>query len=264
VTGRGMPRWARALNRVSWTAIPDADDGRGVRLNRVIDLHKGLTGPVVLALMIAFDVFTTPAWIYLALHGSYGLAWVLKDRTFPDRQWQRRVRWSGALATWAFLTLYWVAPAILVLGTAGVIDTGGWDPVGAPGLAAAVALYALGLVLMAGADAQKNITLRERADRRGEAGAGAGPGSAGPGLITTGFYARVRHPNYLGEMMIYGAFALVVGHWLPAAVLSGVWLLFFVPNMLAIDASLARYPEFPAWKARTGLVLPALPGSRRR
>lgn len=242
MTGSGVPRWAHALNRASWTAIPDAEDGRGVRLNRVINLHKGLTGPMVLGLMIAFGVYTTPAWIYLALHGSYGVAWVLKDRTFPDRQWQRRVRWSGALATWAFLTLYWAAPVILVLGTAGVIDTGGWNPVGAGGLAGAVALYALGLVLMVGGDAQKNITLRERAG----------------GLITSGFYARTRHPNYLGEMMIYGAFALVVGHWLPAVLLAGVWGLFFLPNMLAIDASLARYPEFPAWKARTGLVLPKL------
>lgn len=238
-----MPRWAHALNRVSWTAIPDAEDGRGFRLNRVIDLHKGLTGPLVLALMIGFDVFTPAAWIYLALHGSYGVAWVVKDRTFPDRQWQRTVRGSGAVATWGFLTLYWVAPALLVLGTAGVIDTGSWEPVGAAGLAGAVALYALGLVLMVGADAQKNITLRERAEA---------------GLITSGFYARTRHPNYLGEMMIYGAFALVVGHWLPAVILAGVWLFFFVPNMLAIDASLARYPEFAAWKARTGLVLPTL------
>ncbi|NIP83079.1 MAG: DUF1295 domain-containing protein [Gemmatimonadetes bacterium] len=247
----GPPRWAAVLNRISWTALPDAAPGRGVPLHSVIDLHKGLTGPVVLALMLALGVFTVPAWTYLALHGSYGVIWVIKDRTFPDRQWQRRVRWTGAVATWAFLSLYWIAPAILLLGTAGAVDLGAWDPAGPPWLAAAIALYALGLVLMVGADAQKNLTLAARSGREGGTGAG---------LITTGFFARTRHPNYLGEMLIYGGFALVVDHWLPWAVLAGVWGLFFVPNMLAIDASLSRYPEYEAWRTRTGFLLPRIGG----
>ena len=63
-------------------------------------------------------------------------------------------------------------------------------------------------------------------------------------------------------MMIYGAFAAVVGHWLPWAILAGVWLLVFLPNMLAIEASLARYPAFEAWKRRTGFLLPKLGGRR--
>ena len=90
------PRWAMALHQIWWKALPDADDGAGVRLNLVIDLHKGLTGPFVLVLMLAFDTLTLPAWIYLALHGSYGVAWVIKGRTIPDRRWQRRVRWPGS------------------------------------------------------------------------------------------------------------------------------------------------------------------------
>lgn len=236
-----LPRWAAALNRASVAAIPGAAAG-GIRLNVAIDGHKALTGPVVLALMVAFGVYTVPAWIYLALHGSYGAAWVIKDRTFPDRQWQRRVRWRGALAAWAFLSLYWAAPVILVLGTAGVLEVGGWTPPSAPWLAAAVIVYSLGLVLMVGADVQKNAMLQAR----------------GPGLITGGFYARTRHPNYLGEMLVYGAFALVVGHWLPWLILAGAWLLFFVPNMLAIDASLSRYAEYRPWRERTGFVLPRL------
>lgn len=98
-----------------------------------------------------------------------------------------------------------------------------------------------GLVLMIGADAQKNATLRER-----------------PDLITTGFFARTRHPNYLGEMLIYGSFALVVNHWLPWLILAAVWGLFFLPNMLAIEASLSRYPEYESWRRRTGFLLPRI------
>jgi hypothetical protein len=46
--------------------------------------------------------------VYLALHGTYGLLWILKSRTFPDKQWEQPVPWSLGLATWALLTLYWV------------------------------------------------------------------------------------------------------------------------------------------------------------
>ena len=78
------------------------------------------------------------------------------------------------------------------------------------------------------------------------------------GLIVDGFFARTRNPNYLGEMMIYSSFAVVAGHWLPWVVLVWVWLFLFVPNMLRKDASMARYPEWAAYRARTGLLLPRL------
>ena len=242
-----IPAWARALRALADRALPTVTRG-GVALNVAIDAHKALTGPLVLAGMALLDVFTIQAWVYLALHGSYGVAWVLKDVTFPDRQWRRRTSWGGALAAWAFLTLYWLAPAILLLGTAGVLAPGdGWAPASPPVLAGAIALYAVGLVLMVGADVQTNLTpaLRDR-----------------PGLIADGFFARTRHPNYLGEMMIYGSFALVVGHWLPWVALAAAWGLVFVPNMLAIDASLARHPGYAAWRARTGFLLPR-PGRRK-
>jgi protein-S-isoprenylcysteine O-methyltransferase Ste14 len=246
-----MPDWAAALYGLSERALPDAAGRGGIRLNRVIDLHKGLTGPLVLALMAAFGVWTTAAWIYLALHGSYGVVWVLKDVTLPDRKWQRRVTWPAAAAAWIFLTHYWVAPALLVLGSAGALDLGEWSPASSPVLAAAVAVYAVGLVLMLGADVQKNLTLGLR-DR----------GEGGGGLIESGFFARARHPNYLGEMMVYGAFALVVGHWLPWVILVAVWALVFVPNMLAIEASVSRHPGYDDWRDRTGFLLPRL-GARR-
>ncbi len=38
------------------------------------------------------------------------------------------------------------------------------------------------------------------------------------GLITDGFFARTRNPNYLGEMMIYGSFAALSMHWIPSMV----------------------------------------------
>lgn len=239
-TSRSPPPWAAFLHRAADRLIgAGRDRADWAPLHAVIDLHKAATGPFVLVLMRAYDVFTPAALTYLAIHGTYGIAWVLKDVTLGDRKWRTRVGIRGVIGTWAFLTLYWVAPALLVLGEAGELDLAGWQAAGSGQLGAAVVFYVIGLVLMVGADVQKNAAL-----------------ARAPGLITTGFYARVRHPNYLGEILIYGSFALVVAHWIPWVILAAVAVLFFLPNMLAIEASLSRYPEYERWRSQTGFLLP--------
>lgn len=206
---------------------------RPLRMADVINFQKGLTAPFVLGLMVLYDNFTTTAWVYLALHGSYGLLWLMKHRAFPDARWEKRITIGGALM--AFLLVlgpYWVLPWLLVSrGT----------QASPPLLAAAIALHTVGVAVMLAADAQKHFTLRAR-----------------PGLITDGMHARTRHPNYLGEMMLYGAYALLVQHWLAWAILAWVWTAIFLVNVLAQEASLGRHPGFAAWRARTGLLLPRL------
>lgn len=201
----------------------------------VINLQKGGTLPFVLFLMWRYDCWTATAWTYAALHGSYGLAWLLKDRLFPDPSWERRVTFGAAVMMVVnILGLYWIAPILIVTRR---IEQPTWL------LAGASLVYVIGVVLMMGSDAQKYFTLEKRR-----------------GLITTGFFARVRHPNYLGEMLLYGSFAVLAGHWIPYAVLAWVWLGFFVPNMLRKEASMSRYSEWPAYKARTGFLVPKLGG----
>jgi protein-S-isoprenylcysteine O-methyltransferase Ste14 len=184
-----------------------------------------------LALLWWYDCWTVTAWIYLGLHGSYGLIWLLKDALFPDPGWEKKISFGGALNAWLFvLGPYWIAPWLIVA-------RGGEER--APVLGAAIVLYAVGVALMVGADAQKYFVLRAR-----------------PGLIVDGFFARTRNPNYLGEMMLYAGFALVSGHWLPWLVLAWVWTGVFLPNMLRKDARMARHQEWEAYRARTGLLLP--------
>jgi len=48
-----------------------------------IDTQKGATAPTVLLLIWYFSQWgSTTAWIYLAIHGSYGIMWVLKSQPF--------------------------------------------------------------------------------------------------------------------------------------------------------------------------------------
>jgi len=60
----------------------------------------------------------------------------------------------------------------------------------------------------------------------------------------------VRHPNYLGEMLIYFSFALMVWHWLPFLVLTWVWIGLFAVNMIIKEASLSRYPQWLEYRKK--------------
>ena len=79
-------------------------------------------------------------------------------------------------------------------------------------------------------------------------------------LITEGLFSRSRNINYLGEMLIYSAFALVANNaWLVLANLL-MWTSLFRANMMKKDASLSRYPGFAEYKERSNLLLPKVFG----
>ena len=162
------------------------------------------------------------------------MLWLLKERIFPDRQWQQPIGWVGAVGGFLVLALYWLAPFLL-------ISSGAVPPM--PLVALAIALNLLGVFLHFGSDAQKHFVLKLQ-----------------PGLIDDGFFARCRNTNYLGELLIYLSFALLAMHWLPYGVLAGFAFGVFLPNMRKKDASLSRYPGFAAYRERSGLLLPRLLG----
>jgi steroid 5-alpha reductase family enzyme len=180
--------------------------------------------------MLAYGNGSVGAWVYLALHGTYGVLWLLKERIFPDRQWQQAIGWPQAIVMFLLLGMYWLAPFLL-------IASGAVPPL--PLLAGAIAINLLGVFLHFASDAQKHFVLKLQ-----------------PGLIEDGFFARCRNTNYLGEVLIYLSFAMVAMHWLPYAVLAVFGLAVFLPNMRKKDQSLARYPGFEAYRERSGLLWP--------
>jgi protein-S-isoprenylcysteine O-methyltransferase Ste14 len=202
-----------------------------VKQRYFIDSHKGFTFLAVLIMMAIYDQWRNPtAWVYLALHGSYGLLWVLKSRTFPDRQWEQRTGPGYALVIWGGLTLYWIAPWLLT-----------WRGVEAPPwyLGLCISLYALGLFFHFASDMQKYTALKLR-----------------PGLITDGLWSRCRNPNYFGELLVYLGFGLLAMHWAPLAVIALFIAVIWYPNMRRKDRSLARYPEFEEYRKRSKLFIP--------
>jgi protein-S-isoprenylcysteine O-methyltransferase Ste14 len=232
-----MARFAQTLHKVIHYLSRDFLGGpRYLRFNWVINFQKGMTLFWVYWLMWYFDNFSIQAWVYLALHGSYGLIWIIKDQLFPDKRWQESITFGGAFMAIALvLAPYWVAAYLLISPVLG-LDHFGASP---PWLSISVFMYAMGLYLMLVTDAQKFFTLK--ITKR---------------LITDGMFRTVRHANYLGEMLIYSSFAIVAWHWAPWVILAWVWLGYFSVNIYMIELSLSRYEDWADYKKRSWCLIP--------
>lgn len=197
-----------------------------------IDTHKGATGLFVLLLMAIFNQWQNPtAWVYLALHGTYGILWVLKSRIFPDQQWEQKASLGYGLVIWGGLSLYWVTPVVIMVRN---FQAPVWY------LAVCTSLFIFGVFFHFATDMQKYTSLKLKPDS----------------LITDGLFAYSRNMNYFGELLIYCGFGLLAMHWLPLLILLA-WIGFvWLPNMRKKDAVLARYPGFEAYKAVTKRFIP--------
>ena len=197
-----------------------------------IDSHKGATPIFVIVLMAVFRRWDNPtAWIYLALHGTYGILWVAKSRIFPDRQWEAPAGLWRGLYIWGGLSLYWIAPFIIM-----------YLDVRAPAwlLGLSVSTYSFGVFLHFASDMQKHVALALNPRH----------------LITDRLFSRSRNANYLGEFLIYAGFGSLAMSIIPYIVLALVMVVVWIPNMVRKDRSLARYPEFAAYRKRSKLLIP--------
>ena len=200
-----------------------------------IDSHKGATGLFIIAMMSLYDQWNNQtAWLYLSTHGLYGILWILKSKFFPDKQWEQTCSiWYGTYI-WAGLSLYWITPWLIC---AYEVQSPIWA------LSASVAVFGLGVFFHFASDMQKYISLKLK-----------------PGLITDGLWSRTRNPNYFGEFLIYAGFGSIAYQWswVPGLVLLSFIAIVWGPNMRKKDKSLSRYPEFEAYRSKSGLLFPKL------
>ena len=233
------PAWALRMQRLTAWLVEDCLGGpRPWKLAWVINFQKAGTPFFLLTLMFLYDQWSTQAWVFWALHGGYGLVWLIKDLAFPDPAWQKRVTIAGGInAFLGVLGWYWVFGWLLISGHAAAnypLPEAFW-------FALCIMLCLLGCAIMLAADAQKFFTLRIRS-----------------GLIVDGMFRYIRHPNYLGEMMIYASLALMVWHWLPWLVLALIWVGVFAVNMLIKEARMSRHPGWEEWRSKSWWLVPGV------
>ena len=201
-----------------------------MKLNQIINLHKGLTPFVVLGLMALYDNFSVPAWIYLSLHGTYGILWLLKEKLFPDPYFKDEMGILTSIAGFIFLGSYWIAPFLLISSQKIIPDFI---------VAGCISIYTFGVFLHFASDSQKYFALKLKKD-----------------LITDGFFKYSRNTNYLGEILIYLSFAILSMHLIPFIILFIFFIIVFLPRMLKKDKSLKKYDGFEDYKNNSGLIFP--------
>ena len=235
----GAPGWVVTMGRLSRSIMTDYGGGpRVLKVAWVINFQKLTTIPMLTVLMVAYGNDSVAAWIYLALQGSYALVWLVKDLAFPDAKFQERATIGAGIASlMTVLGWYWLLGWLMVARGRRT----GYPFADVVWFSLCIGLCIVGCSIMIAADAQKYFTLRVRS-----------------GLITDGIYRFVRHPNYLGEMLVYISFALMIWDWLAVLVLAWIWGGLFVVNMMLQEVSLSRYPEWAEYKRRTWWLVPPL------
>ena len=119
-----------------------------------INAHKILVTPLVLGLMSLYSNWSTEAFVYLALHGTYSLLWLLKQTYFPDRRFAERLPfWIGVGFVFIPLAGYYLAPYLLISRRVTLPPYV---------FAIVLVLYITGIFFHYVSDAQKFYILRER------------------------------------------------------------------------------------------------------
>ena len=130
----------------------------------IINTFKLGTLPFCLALLAAYNNYALGPVLYTSLHGTYGLLWLFKDATFPDKSWQAPLG-SGLrglrTATFTVIALlsYWIAPFVL-------ISSKSLPPPSPALVGVTVAMWGVGLVLHFAADAEKHALVIKSFERR--------------------------------------------------------------------------------------------------
>lgn len=201
-----------------------------------INAAKVLTIGLLLAFAALYGVRDMRQVVYLSLHISYCLWWLLEQWCFPER---RRQLFTDRVGPFRFTA------ALLFIGV--LYSLPGWlaflnpQPISFVTVAVALGLYSFGGWINTSADVQK-MTAK----------------AMGAGLVSDGIWRGVRHVNYLGDLLRYLSFAVVAGQaW--AYLVPALVLLIYVQRIADKERRMAaKYPEFAAYEGRSSRLLPGL------
>jgi len=190
----------------------------------------------ILSLMFYFNTFSTAMFYYLILHGSYGCLWVLKDQVFPDNHFQRKVTLPSVMVAYVVMGLYCV-PAYRLASNKDLQN------ISFERFFCCLVIYLFGVVTMLLADSQKHYTLKYK-----------------KGLIADGMFKYTRNPNYLGEMMIYGSFVLLINDCCSYACVLWVWPTIFAALIYRKEISFRLKDGYEEYAERSLFVIPKING----
>jgi len=114
-------------------------------------------------------------------------------------------------------------------------------------------LFCIGVVCMIATDVQKTVALAyfkelKKYDPKGYTGR----------TIDDMYCGSSRNLNFLGEIMLYTAFLVVVGDSRAYLMFPALWCVILFPNMLKKELSMSKKRAWPVYREQTLFLLPRL------
>jgi len=263
VSAAGLPFFGAAVGLaflVQWIAFVPAYLGQTER-------YYDLTGSATYVTVTALAVFVTPdadgrSVLLLALI----VIWAARLGTFLFRRIHaagKDGRFDEIKPSWPRFLLAWTLQGLWVAFTASAawaaITSNVRRPLGAFAIAG-VLVWAVGFVIEAVADAQKRRFL-------------ADPSNRGR-FIRTGLWARSRHPNYFGEIVLWIGVAIialpVLSGWQWVTLTSPVFVGLLLTQVSGVpllerraDEKWGGQEDYEAYKRRTPVLVPGWIGRSR-
>jgi len=200
-------------------------------------LHKILTFPVCLAMMLEAGNWSIEAWLFTLAHGLYGQFYFTKNILFPYQNFQQLSSLGSQILLFVGLGVCFWSIGFYHIVTVKNIQPSITQTI------AGLTLSFTGIFLEFCADVQKEITLEHKR-----------------GLITTGFFKYCRNPNYFGDTLMYVGLIVQASrgefYYVPFLGFGFLFVQIMLPLMLIKDKSLSRYPEFAKYETHSGFFFP--------
>ena len=199
-----------------------------------INVAKIITIFCLVTFALIYGINDARQVIYLCLHISYCLWWLLEQWLFPQRRQQlftEKVGISTLIFVLLFIGVFYALPGYLAFTNP--------NPISYLTIAIALPLYIFGSLINTGADVQKMVAKSKES-----------------GLVKDGIWRSVRHVNYLGDLMRYTSFSVMAGE-LWAFLLPGVIALLYLQRInQKEEAMAAKYSEFTTYQRNSSRLLP--------
>lgn len=216
------------------TAAPSANSA--LTQLTALNTAKVLTIFCLLGLAVVYGLSEMRQVIYLCLHISYCLWWLLEQWFYPQRRRQifnEPVNAVGFVAILGFVGILYALPGYLAF-----INP---QPLAFTTVAIALPLYILGSLINTSADVQKTTAK-----------------ALGASLVQDGIWRFSRNINYFGDLLRYLSFSIVAGSpW--AYLVPGIVALIYSQRVLQKEQTMTeKYPDYPQYQQSTTRLIPFL------
>lgn len=201
-----------------------------IKLSILINIFKFGSFFFFLFMMIFFKNFSLGCYLYLSLHGSYGLIWLIKDYYYPDKSFEDKIGYPFIIIISILLLLYFTSGILIIIGV-------GENNPSQMHVFLCFLIYSIGIFLVVACDIHKNTILLYK-----------------QGLITSGIMKNNRNSNFFGEILIYFSFVLCCNHFIAYIIVLSSLSMIIIVRIYTKEKSLREKEGYLQYKNKSFLI----------